>query len=122
MGESVWVAFLAARYAEEWSAARDRELVAGLDTSRATRDVDAKRALLALYEEFRAESDRQCNDPVMRHGGRVGPGIYAATNVLHAAVRQFAAVYEDHPDYPLRRLSPTPPSACRASARPVRPA
>ena len=40
--------FLAERYAEEWSAARDLELLAGLDTSRATRDVDVKREILGL--------------------------------------------------------------------------
>ena len=42
------VAFLAARYAEEWSAARDRELAVGADASRATRDVEAKRRILVF--------------------------------------------------------------------------
>ena len=43
------IAFLAARYAEEWAVARDRELASGLHESRETRDVDAKREILALY-------------------------------------------------------------------------
>jgi hypothetical protein len=47
--DAALVAFLRARYAEEWAAARDRELAQGLDESPATRDVDAKRRILLEY-------------------------------------------------------------------------
>jgi hypothetical protein len=71
--------FLAARYAEDWGSARDRELAAGLDESRATRDIDAKREILLLCETETAET-----------GGRP---------LALRIQRHLASVYSDHPDY-----------------------
>lgn len=68
---------LAERYAEEWSAARDLELIAGLDTSRATRDVDAKREILGL-----------CVTETEETGGRP---------LAVRVVRLLASVYDEEP-------------------------
>lgn len=97
------IAFLAARYAEDWSAARDRELMAGLEDSRATRDVDAKRAIAALHKIDTAYLDSRGDDgrPV-----RV-PEVTCyccgwASDVEGsgcATLRHLAAIYSDHPDY-----------------------
>ena len=40
------IPFLTVRLAEDWAVACDLELAAGLDESRATREVDAKREIL----------------------------------------------------------------------------
>lgn len=53
------VEFLAARYAEDWGTARDRELAEGLVESRATRDVDAKREMLTAYIKIEADGYRE---------------------------------------------------------------
>ena len=71
------VKLLAERYAEEWSAARDLELIAGLDTSRATRDVDAKREILGL-----------CVTETEETGGRP---------LAVRVVRLLASVYDEEP-------------------------
>jgi hypothetical protein len=85
------VKFLAERFAEDWSAARDRELVARLDTSRETRDIDAKRAILARYiESARGEL------PEWQAGREL---LVAATAILAGVLRDFGSVYSDHPDY-----------------------
>ncbi len=69
------VSFLTARYAEDWGAARDRELAEGVDTSRATRDVDAKRAILAEIATLESWTEQD------------------------SLLRILTAVYSDHPDY-----------------------
>jgi len=78
------IEFLAARYAEDWGAARDRELAEGLHESRATRDVDAKRAILnrcvkalTLWPDV---SHRE-----LTHAG--------------ATLRDLGSVYSDHASY-----------------------
>jgi lipopolysaccharide biosynthesis regulator YciM len=70
------IAFLAARLAEDWGAAHDRELESGLVTSRGTRAADAGRQLLAYYG---VDHDW---DPA-----------------LAFAIELRAAEYSDHPDY-----------------------
>jgi hypothetical protein len=85
------IAFLMARYAEDWSAAR--ELVDGLDESRATREVEAKRAILDACEWVtarKADGGGIETDYQFRSG---------QVNALETAVQTLAAVYSDHPDY-----------------------
>lgn len=86
------IEFLAARYAEDWSAARDRELAAGLDESRETRDIDAKRAILAMLADDEAALDRGYTE--LTRGSQLA---------LLGVVRHLTAVYSDHPDYGLIR-------------------
>jgi hypothetical protein len=81
-------AFLAGRYAEEWSAARDQELMAGLDESRATRDVDAKREILRRCAVHMDEPDQWPN-------GLVSPRAVLARQVI----MNLGATYDDHPSY-----------------------
>lgn len=81
-GPDPLVVFLMARYAEDWGTARDRELAEGLDESRATRDVDAKREMLTAYLTLSTDNYR-------------GDGWAA---FLYAMQSQ-AAAYSDHPDY-----------------------
>jgi hypothetical protein len=85
---SALVAFLTARYAEEWAEARDRELAAGLNESRATREVEAKRAILRRCSAHMNEMDEYPN-------GLVSPRALLARQTL----MDLAAVYSDHPDY-----------------------
>ena len=68
---------------------------------RALLDIEAKRAILAQYEDFHAEFERECTDPSRESMGplRVGSGVHAATRVLHDAVKAIAATWGDHPDY-----------------------
>lgn len=75
------MAFVTARLAEAWSAARDRELTAGLDGSPETRMIDALRAVVEAYEK----SVRM-----------VGEGLSVSYRRLVQAV---AAIWSDHPDY-----------------------
>lgn len=76
-------AFLAARYADEWAASRDYELRAGLGESRATRDVDAKREILAQYARALEKA----------------PGNLPLISTLIRLMRAQAAIWCDHPDY-----------------------
>ena len=94
------VTFLVARYAEDWGAARDRELAAGLNESRATRDIDAKRYLITFALENAAQIDGEWGDgheaAEIASGQCEDHGMKAANKVLGP----LAAVYSDHPDYP----------------------
>lgn len=63
-------------------------------TARARRDIAAKRQILALYEEFAAELDRQLADPACK---AAGPGIRTGTEVLGQVVKALAGVYQDAP-------------------------
>lgn len=85
--------FLAARLAEDWSAARDRELAAGLRESRGTRDVDAKRAILALCVRVIEEDADEAGNPRGYSDG------WSGLRVVQDTLRQMGAVYSDHPDY-----------------------
>lgn len=76
--------FVLQRFAEDWSAARDRELAEGLNESRATRDIDAKRAILAELD---------------RLGTSHEPGAARVRLAHDVALRHFASVYRDHADY-----------------------
>jgi hypothetical protein len=100
------VSFLAARYADEWAAARDRELRAGLDESHGTREVEAKRAILALYVDTaqvvqRAED--QLRLVMSPPAGSVANRDYLDGGrelaVLKVVIRYLGGVYSDHPDY-----------------------
>lgn len=84
------VQFLAERYAEEWQAARDRELVTGLDASRETRDIDSKRNLLSLAEAVEGLEQ-------LMLGGVLGTGVKPRT--AEAIRRELGRPYSDHPDY-----------------------
>jgi hypothetical protein len=89
--------FLAARYAEDWSTARDRELAAGLDTSRETRDIDAKRAILALHPPRKMDCWQVCTrcrpiDPEHPHDSTTELWPCQTLRVL-------TAVYSDHPEF-----------------------
>lgn len=55
-------------------------------------EAEAKRQILALYEEFTAEQDRQLADPVFK---TVGPGIRTGTEVLGQVVAALAGVYAE---------------------------
>jgi hypothetical protein len=92
--------FIDARAAGAWSAARDRELLAGLDESRGTRGADAMRAILAEHRPVPA--------------GYRGAGILAGevgcatchvgedgTDPAYpcATVRHLAAIDRDHPEF-----------------------
>lgn len=85
------VKFLAERYAEEWTAARNRELAQGLDESHATRDVDAKRQILAWHAA-------ECTCSWCDADGDDLPGPdqsgYGCPTLLI-----LAGVYRGHPDY-----------------------
>lgn len=88
-------AFSAARLAEDWSEARDRELAAGLDESRDTRRVDALRNILAAHAgEHHCHPDPQDPDWVVYEGGQRVVRTYPCG---HA--RAVAAVWSDHPAY-----------------------
>jgi hypothetical protein len=82
--------FLAARYAEAWRAERDRELAAGLVTSRATRDVSAKREILLIHGV-----GHSC--PAWRHDD-VDPDVWFGDGLCDTA-RHLGSVFSDHPDY-----------------------
>jgi len=82
-------AFLAARLAEAWSAARDRELAAGLDESPETRMIDACRAILDLCATVISDDE----------GHEYWSDGWAGLTVAQRTMRQLAAVYSGHPDY-----------------------
>jgi hypothetical protein len=82
--------FLAARFAEDWSAARDRELALGLDESRATRDVDAKRDILRWHA-----AQCTCSWCTADGDDLDETGFAPACPTLCF----LAAIYSDHPDY-----------------------
>jgi hypothetical protein len=91
------VKFLAERYAEEWGAARDRELVAGLHESRETRDADAKRNRLALMGDAHAEMDKLLAD---KHAGVADQAMaIGRARGATVAVKYDVAIYSDHPDF-----------------------
>jgi hypothetical protein len=73
--EARLIAFLSARYAEDWSAARDLELASGLNGSRGTRDVDGKRRILVFL------------------------GSIPLPEVSGPVLGWLASVYSDHPDF-----------------------
>lgn len=93
------IAFLTARFAEDWSAARDRELEQGLNESRGTRDTDAKRELIIFALENAAQIDGEWGDghdaAEIASGQCEDYGMKAANRVLGP----LTAVYSDHPDY-----------------------
>jgi hypothetical protein len=102
-GEARLIAFLAARYAEDWTAARDRELAVGLDESRATRDVDAKREILDLYASTVALVQEP---PVLTEGpyaGKINARDYEQAlrelAVLRPVILAQARVYSNHPEW-----------------------
>jgi Family of unknown function (DUF6221) len=85
MADDPLITFLAARLAEAWSAARDRELAAGLDESAETRMVDALRAIV-----------NRCAEAI-RDQGIWGEDGQAA--LAEDVLRHLASVRNDHPDY-----------------------
>ena len=90
-------AFLAARYADTWAATRDRELRAGLAGSYGTRDISAKREILAMW----LEGDGY-DLPAGVHEGRDDPERLRDEGIkdtLESVVRQLATEFSDHPDY-----------------------
>jgi hypothetical protein len=95
------VEFLTARLDEDEAAARAwlpignpdaaaREHIARHDPARVLREVEAKRAILAMWQE--PETDRYLPT------GEVVAQV-AAADAIDSVVRELNAVYSDHPDY-----------------------
>lgn len=59
---------------------------------RRAREAAVGRVVLALYEEFCAEQDRQLADPACK---AVGPGVRTGTEVLGQVVAALASVYAE---------------------------
>ncbi len=91
------IAFLAARLAEAWSAARDRELAAGLDESAGTRMIDAFRAILDRHmpheTAFGGPACDWCSEDVDDRP-QLAKERWPCPDVL-----SLAAVWSGHPDY-----------------------
>jgi hypothetical protein len=89
--------FLAARIAEDWSTARDAELLAGLDGSRGTREAASKRAIVAEHALGQPEWLACCRICYEVPGGdedHSGRAPYPCPTL-----RAIAAIWEDHPEY-----------------------
>jgi Family of unknown function (DUF6221) len=101
--EAALIAFLTARYAEDWTAARDREMAAGLDESRATRDVDTKREILDLYVSTLALVQKPLVLTEGPYAGKINARDYEQAlrelAVLRPVILAQASVYSDHADY-----------------------
>jgi Family of unknown function (DUF6221) len=81
------VAFLRARLDEDRAKITRPATMSG---SRAVRDVEAKRAILAAYEMNDNDAELHLGPHPRKHGEWDG---------LRFAVRHLAAVWRDHPDY-----------------------
>jgi hypothetical protein len=101
------VTFLAARYAEEYRAASDRDLAAGgLGESHATRDIDAKREILALHkltvtkaEQARFDSYTGAPIPERYEGECEMCGWFDPEQGGCLTVRLLGSPFCDHPGY-----------------------
>ena len=80
--EAALAAFLAARLAEAWSAARDAELTRNLDESPQTRTADAMREILGYCE-----------------GALRYPSNVPLANLARRVMGSLGAIWESHPDY-----------------------
>ena len=93
-GPAAWAPFLAARLAEDWRKARDDELAQGLDESRATRDINAKREILARHSGPHMCPEPQDDEWVLFAAGERVVRVYPCGDV-----RDLLAIYSDHPGY-----------------------
>ena len=106
------VAFLVARYAEDWSAARDRELALGLNESRATRDIDAKREIITITFRCAETIDGEwgCGHRAGEIAASLCEYIERDDPGVLGIIHHLTTVYSDHPDYRPEWV-PSPPHA-----------